>query len=92
MDPIDIETAMGQLIGASKLVAASESGEQRMSVLEVLAFFRLRRTRLSDPAMRHTSNDALFKDTAIAALTIVGRSEFLVSAALLEQARSLLKG
>jgi hypothetical protein len=93
MDQTDFDTALEQLIGASELVAAGESdegGEARMGALQTLAFFRLRRTRLSDPAMRATSDDALFKDTAIAALTMAGRKQYLASALLLEQARSLL--
>jgi hypothetical protein len=92
MESSEFETALDQLIGASELVAAGESNEDgaRLGALQTLAFFRLRRTRLSDPAMRATSDDALFKDTAIAALTMAGRKQYLASAALLEQARSLL--
>ncbi|KND59092.1 hypothetical protein BVER_05025 [Candidatus Burkholderia verschuerenii] len=90
MEPGEMETAIDQLVGASELVAAGESGDARLGALQTLAFFRLRRTRLSDPALRATSDDALFKDTAIAALTMAGRKEYLASAALLEQARSLL--
>ena len=86
MERTDFESALTQLIGAAELIAAGAGDDERAQAFEMLAFFRLRHGRAAD-----TSNDALFRDTAIAALTMAGRKEFLAAAALLEQARGLLR-
>ncbi|SAK83149.1 hypothetical protein AWB79_05595 [Caballeronia hypogeia] len=90
MERADYESALDQLVGAAELVASGAADEaQRAQAFEMLAFFRLRRTRIGTPA---TSDDELFKDTAIAALTMAGRREYLAAAALLDQARGLSGG
>lgn len=90
MERAEYEQAIAQLIGAAELVAAGVPESQRMNAFEALAFFRLRQHRIGEPAKPFTSNDELFKDSAIAALTMAGRKEFLAAAALLDQARLLM--
>ncbi|MDR5816187.1 hypothetical protein QCE62_21575 [Caballeronia sp. LZ033] len=84
--------AIAQLTGAAELIAADAPAEQRAEAFETLAYFRLLKTRVNDTKAPAVSNDELFKDTATAALTLAGRKEFLAAAALLEQARGLLRG
>ncbi|SPB15265.1 hypothetical protein NOV72_02491 [Caballeronia novacaledonica] len=89
MERADYKNALAQLTGAAELVAAGASEDQRAQAFEMLAFFRLRQARAGDSRAPLTSDDELFKDTAIAALTMAGRKELLAAAALLEQARGL---
>jgi hypothetical protein len=86
MERADYESALTQLTSAAELIAAGAGADERAQAFEMLAFFRLRQGRAAE-----TSNDELFKDTAIAALTMAGRKEFLAAGALLEQARGLLR-
>ena len=88
MERSDYEQALDQLTGAAELVASGVADDQRAQAFETVAFFRLLKARTG---MAATSSDELFRDTAIAALTMAGRKEFLAAAALLEQARGLLK-
>ncbi|MFM0325229.1 hypothetical protein [Caballeronia glebae] len=90
MERADYESALAQLTGAAQLVAAGVDGDLRAQAFEMVAFYRLRQGRIGESGMRVTSNDELFKDTAIGALTMAGRKQFLAAAALLEQARGLL--
>nr|WP_284505739.1 hypothetical protein [Caballeronia sp. INDeC2] len=89
MEGADFEGALAQLTGAAELVAAGVSADRRVQAFEMLAFFRLRQARAGESRAPFTSDDELFKDTAIAALTMAGRKQFLAAAALLEQARGL---
>lgn len=89
MEQADYESALAQLTGAAEVVAAGVSGDHRAQAFEMLAFFRLRQARAGESRAPVTSDDELFKDTAIAALTMAGRKEFLAASALLEQARGL---
>lgn len=91
MERADYRDALAQLNGAAELVAAGTADAQRAQAFDMLAFFRLRQGRVGEAGGVTTSNDELFKDTAIAALTMAGRKEFLAAAALLEQARELLQ-
>ncbi|BCQ26972.1 hypothetical protein NK8_51610 (plasmid) [Caballeronia sp. NK8] len=91
MERADFDGALAQLTGAAELVAAASGEALRAQAFETVAFFRLRQGRVGDAGARVTSNDELFKDTAIAALTMAGRKEMLAAAALLEQARGLLR-
>jgi hypothetical protein len=100
MDLAEFESAIDQLSAAAQLIASEVPQEARMSALESLAFFRLLKARISEASptdtsrtdhTSHTSDDELFKDTAMAALTMAGRKEFLAAALLLDQARSLLR-
>ena len=91
MERSDYEQAIAQLTGAAELVAAGVPEDQRAQAFEMLAFIRLVRGRVETAGVPRISDDELFKDTAIAALTMAGRKEFLASAALLEQARGLLR-
>jgi hypothetical protein len=91
MDRSDYESAIAQLKSAAELVASGAPDDWRAQAFEMLAFFRLREARVAQADELHTSNDELFKDTAMAALTMAGRKEFLAAAALLEQARGLLR-
>jgi hypothetical protein len=84
--------AIAQLTGAAELVAAGTAETQRARAFEMLAYFRLLKGRVGDTNVPAVSSDELFKDTAIAALTMAGRKELLAAAALLEQARGLLAG
>ncbi|BAO91199.1 hypothetical protein [Caballeronia cordobensis] len=86
MEQTDFESALTQLTGAAELLAAGASDDLRAQAFEMLAFFRLRQGRAAA-----VSNDELFRDTAMAALTMAGRKEFLAAAALLEQARGLCR-
>jgi hypothetical protein len=88
MERPDYEQALDQLSGAAQLVASGVDHDQRAQAFEMVAFFRLLKGRVG---MAATSDDELFRDTAIAALTMAGRKEFLAAAALLEQARGLLR-
>ncbi|SAK43418.1 hypothetical protein [Caballeronia ptereochthonis] len=90
MERSDYEQAIAQLTGAAELVASGVTQEQRAQAFEMLAFFRLLRGRIGESGVPVISNDELFEDTAIAALTMAGRKEFLAAAALLEQARGLV--
>ena len=92
MERTDYESALAQLTGAAELVAAATSGEERAQAFEMLALFRLRQARAGESGAAVTFDDELFKDTAIAALTMAGRKESLASLALMEQARELLRG
>ncbi|SAK77548.1 hypothetical protein AWB77_03658 [Caballeronia fortuita] len=92
MERADYESALAQLTGAAELVAQDTQAQDRARAFEMLAFFRLRQARAGESGMGATSNDALFRDTANAALTMAGRKERLAAAALLEQARGLLGG
>ncbi|WP_321797253.1 hypothetical protein [Caballeronia sp. J97] len=91
MERADYESALAQLTGTAELVAAGADEDARAQAFEMLAFFRLRQARVGESGALVTSNDALFRDTAIAALTMAGRKEFLAAAALLEQARGLMR-
>lgn len=92
MERADYEKTITQLIGAAELVASGVSAEDdRMHAFEALAFFRLRRQRIGEAASA-VSDDDLFKDSAMAALTMAGRKHFLAAIALLDQARSLTSG
>jgi hypothetical protein len=88
MERADFESALTQLISAAELIAGATSDDVRAQAFDMLAFFRLRQGR---PGATATSNDELFRDTAIAALTMAGRKEYLAAAALLDQARGLLR-
>ena len=90
MERADYQDALAQLNGAAELVAAGAAQAQRAQAFEMLAFFRPRQGRIGEAGAVTTSNDELFRDTAIAALTMAGRKEYLAAAALLEQARALL--
>lgn len=91
MDQTEYQRALDQLTGAAKLVSSGLSDAQRLYALQMLAFFQLRQGRLQEHDTRRTSNDDLFRQTAIAALTLAGRAEYLAAAALLDQARTLLQ-
>ncbi|KXU85367.1 hypothetical protein CR51_40560 [Caballeronia megalochromosomata] len=91
MERAEFESALAQLTGAAQLVAADVDADRRAQAFEMLAFFRLRQSRAGASKPPLTSDDELFKDTAIAALTMAGRKEMLAAAALLEQARGLLR-
>ncbi|KMZ11382.1 hypothetical protein BHUM_06004 [Candidatus Burkholderia humilis] len=84
MNRTDFDQSLTQLISAAELIAAGVPQDQRMAVFEALSFFRLRKNRIG--ATTDTSNDELFKDSAIAALTMAGRKEYLAALALLDQA------
>ncbi|SAK53313.1 hypothetical protein AWB76_01838 [Caballeronia temeraria] len=90
MERADYESALAQLNSAAELVAAGADADVRTQAFDMLAFYRLRRGRIGGSGAVVTSNDELFKDTAIAALTMAGRKEYLAAAALLEQARGLM--
>jgi hypothetical protein len=90
MELLEYENAIDQLVGAAELVASGVTGNEQISAVEMLTFFRLQRGRLNRLSMGQTADDELFADTAIAALTLAGRKEYLAASALLEQARSLL--
>ncbi|WP_250469593.1 MULTISPECIES: hypothetical protein [unclassified Caballeronia] len=90
MNRTEYEQALAQLVGAAELVVSGMPEDQKMSAFQSLAFFRLRQHRLIETTTPLISNDELFKDSAMAALTMAGRKEFLAAAALLEQARSLM--
>lgn len=91
MNHAEYEIAINQLTAAAQLVAAGLPEAQRLDALTMLAFFRLRQGRLRDHGVCPTSNDELFRQTASAALALAGRAELLAAAALLEQARTLLR-
>lgn len=90
MERTDYERAITQLQAAAELAVSGLPEDQRMNVMEALAFFRLRQGRIGESTVPLTSNDELFKDSAIAALTLAGRKEFLAAIALLDQARAML--
>ncbi|SAL76175.1 hypothetical protein AWB71_05177 [Caballeronia peredens] len=92
MQRSDYEQAITQLTGAAELVASGATEELRAQAFEMLAFFRLLRARLGEAGVPRISDDELFRDTAMAALTMAGRKEMLAAAALLEQARGLVRG
>lgn len=90
MERTTFVTAIRQLSAAAEIAAKSGPQDFRFDAFQLLAFFR----RYDDSGVSlmtiSTSNDALFLQTAAAALTMAGRNEFAASVALLEQARSLL--
>jgi hypothetical protein len=88
MDRSDFTQSLAQLVSAAELTAAGVPQDQRMMAFEALSFFRLRQNRIGGST--GTSNDDLFKDSAIAALTMAGRKEYLAALALIDQARGLL--
>ncbi|WP_036025650.1 hypothetical protein [Paraburkholderia dilworthii] len=90
MDQARYEDAINRLIAAAELVVAGASEEQRLDALGMLAFFRLRRTRIAEQDLPRILNEELFAQTATAALTMAGRKELLAASALLEQARTLV--
>ncbi|BAN26994.1 hypothetical protein BRPE64_DCDS00580 (plasmid) [Caballeronia insecticola] len=82
------------MTGAAELIASGAPQAQRAQAFDMLAFFRLLRARFgqsSEAVVPRISDDELFRDTAMAALTMAGRHEFLAAAALLEQARGLVR-
>jgi hypothetical protein len=91
MERIDFFTALQQLSAAAEILAKAGPDDMRADGVRLLAFFRMfdessnrvERTRV-------TFDDALFVQTAQAALALVGRNEFAAARALLEQAQSLL--
>ncbi|AXF14685.1 hypothetical protein [Paraburkholderia caledonica] len=91
MDRADYEGSINRLVAAAELVVSGASDEQRLDALAMLAFFRLRRTRIAEHGAPQISNRDLFRETATAALTMAGRNELLAASALLAQARMLVK-
>ncbi|MFM0494130.1 hypothetical protein [Paraburkholderia caledonica] len=91
MDRADYEGPINWLVAAAELVVSGASDEQRLDALAMLAFFRLRRTRIAEHGAPQISNRDLFRETAAAALTMAGRNELLAASALLAQARMLVK-
>jgi hypothetical protein len=91
MERPDYAQALAQLSGAAELITAEAPADQRAAAFESVAYFRLLKARVNETQVPALSNEELFKDTAIAALTLAGRKEFLAAAALLEQARGLLR-
>jgi hypothetical protein len=89
VDRNDFDQSLTQLISAAELTAAGVPQDQRMTAFDALGFFRLRKNRIGGSTA--TSNDELFRDSAIAALTMAGRKEYLAALALLDQARGLLR-
>jgi hypothetical protein len=90
MEHDEYESAILQLAGAAELLAAQASADQQIDAQAMRAFFELQKRRLNGATPPQTSDDELFKSTAIAALEMAGRKAFPAAAALLEQARSLL--
>jgi len=91
MDPAEYEGAINRLVAAAELVASGASDEQKRDALAILAFFRLRRTRIAEHGAPRISNWNLFRETATAALTMGGRNELLAASALLAQAQTLIE-
>jgi hypothetical protein len=91
MDKEDFDKALAQLTAAADLIAAGVSAEERLSAIQMRAFFRLQQARAREAAKRHTADDELFKSTASAAFTMAGQKLYMPASALLEQARSLLQ-
>jgi hypothetical protein len=91
MERNEFVAALRQLIAAAELLARAGPDDMRADGLRLLAYFR----QFDEPSdgREQTSvkfDEALFAQTAHAALALVGRNEFAASRALLEQARSLL--
>jgi hypothetical protein len=91
MERTDFVTALRQLSAAAELLGKAGPHDMRADAVRLLAFFRTfdnadNRLGRADVAF----DDALFVQTAQAALTLVGRNEFAAARALLEQAQSLL--
>jgi hypothetical protein len=91
MDRAEYEGAINRLVAAAELVVSGASDEQRLDALAMLAFFRLRRTRIAQLGAPQISNQDLFRETATAALTMAGRNEISAASALLAQARTLVE-
>jgi hypothetical protein len=91
MEHLDFAAAIRQLSAAADLLASKGPQEWRLDAFGSIAVFR--RYDPSRPASQRlvTSNDALFIQTAAAALTMAGRNEFAASHALIAQACSLLR-
>ncbi|CAD6554027.1 hypothetical protein LMG28727_05631 [Paraburkholderia kirstenboschensis] len=92
MNQAEYEGAIDRLIAAAELVVSGASKEQRLDALGMLAFFRLRRTRIGEQGLPQISDEDLFRETATAALAMAGRKELLAASALLDQARMLVEG
>jgi hypothetical protein len=90
MERAEYESAINQLAGAAALLAADAPDDLRMDAQTMRAFFQMQQRRLNGSMPPKTADDELFKATAIAALEMAGRKAFPATAALLEQARSLL--
>jgi hypothetical protein len=91
MQRIDFVTALRQLSAAAEILAKAGPDDMRADAVRLLAFFRT--FNESDDRVEYAGeafNDALFVQTAQAALALVGRNEFAAARALLEQAQSLL--
>ncbi|MDR7008826.1 hypothetical protein [Paraburkholderia strydomiana] len=91
MGRAEYEGAINRLVAAAELVVSGASDEQRLDALPMLAFFRLRRTRIAEHGAPHIANQDLFGEIATAALTMAGRNEFLAASALLTQAQTLIE-
>jgi hypothetical protein len=90
MDKEDFDRALAQLSAAADLIAAGISGPEKMSALQMRAFFRLQQARAQESIERHTVDQALFKSIASTALTMAVQELYMTAFALLEEARSLL--
>ncbi|CAB3751215.1 hypothetical protein [Paraburkholderia solisilvae] len=91
MEHADFVAALRQLAAAAEMLATNGPENMREDAFECHAFFR----RFEQPGVgiergNATSDDALFVQTAHAALTMAGRNEYAASRALLQQAQSLL--
>ncbi len=89
MDNADFDITMNQLVAAADLIAAGALSDDKADAYQMSAFFRLAKIRPEQTLTRRTSDDELFKLTALAALRMAGQKQFLPAAALLVQARTL---
>jgi hypothetical protein len=94
MEHAQFLVAARQLAAAADILAKSGPLAQRSDALQMLAQFGGYERRLehsySSSAEVSTTDDALFIQTAHAALSLVGRNEFAAAHALLQQAQRLL--
>ncbi|GAB2887544.1 hypothetical protein GCM10027093_23340 [Paraburkholderia jirisanensis] len=93
MERAQFLAAARQLAAAADILAKSGPLAQRSDALQMLAQFgdHDRRPGHNASAEISTTDDALFIQTAHAALTLVGRNEFAAAHALLQQAQRLLQ-
>jgi predicted hotdog family 3-hydroxylacyl-ACP dehydratase len=92
MEHAQFLAAARQLAAAADILAKSGPLAQRSDALQMHAQFGGYDRRLAHGASAEitTADDALFTQTAHAALTLVGRNEFAAAHALLQQAQRLL--
>jgi hypothetical protein len=91
MKRIDFLAALRQLSAAAEILAKAGPDNLRADAVRLLAFFRtFDESGARAEQAGEAFNDALFVQTAQAALALVGRNEFAAVHALLEQAKMLL--